>query len=67
MFDARGWPRVFLVTIVGALFCIGVALYIDSFNFVNLSEAARERAKLPAPAFVTVPLSCSFDSAGECL
>lgn len=43
-FDPLGWPRVFLVTIVGTLFCVGVALYIDSFNFAYMSEEAVRRA-----------------------
>jgi diguanylate cyclase len=41
-----GWPRVFAVTIAGTLFCIGAALYVDSFNFPHLSPEALQWAIL---------------------
>jgi diguanylate cyclase len=31
--SARGWSRVFFLTICGTLFCIGVAFLVDSYSF----------------------------------
>jgi diguanylate cyclase len=31
--SARGWIRVFLLTICGTLFCIGVSFFVDSYSF----------------------------------
>lgn len=45
-FSPRGWGRVILWTVLGALGCIAVALYIDSLNFVTLDQAGRTRAIL---------------------
>src|SRR5688572_19325972 len=33
--SATGWARVFLVTILGTLVCIGIATYVDSFTFAT--------------------------------
>ncbi|MCO6403100.1 diguanylate cyclase [Aurantimonas endophytica] len=41
-----GWARVILTTIAGTVFCVAAALFVDSFNFHNLSEAAIRRAVL---------------------
>jgi diguanylate cyclase len=45
-FSARGWGRVILWTVLGTLGCIAVALYVDSFNFMAMDEAGRNRAIL---------------------
>jgi diguanylate cyclase len=31
--SARGWNRVFLLTIFGTLFCIGISFLVDSYSF----------------------------------
>lgn len=36
-FSPTGWGRVFLWTALGALGCVAVALFVDSFNFHNLN------------------------------
>lgn len=59
LFDPAGWPRVFAVTLVGTVFCVAVALYVDSFNFVNLSEEAIRRAiavNIAVPTLLAAPL-----------
>jgi diguanylate cyclase (GGDEF)-like protein len=43
-FAPTGWARVVLTTLTGTLFCIGVALYVDSFNFPGMTEAELARA-----------------------
>lgn len=45
-FSPRGMSRVYLWTILGTAACIAAALFVDSFNFPNLSEQARLRAIL---------------------
>ena len=42
----RGWGRVILGTIAGTLACVAIALYVDSFNFLNLDTPGRNRAIL---------------------
>jgi diguanylate cyclase (GGDEF)-like protein len=42
-FSARGWARVILVTVVGTLGCVAVALYVDSFSFMTMPPAERLR------------------------
>jgi diguanylate cyclase len=32
-FSARGWNRVFLLTICGTLVCIGMSVLVDSYSF----------------------------------
>lgn len=39
-----GWGRIVLSTILGTLFCIGVALFVDSFNYETYSAEAMARA-----------------------
>jgi diguanylate cyclase (GGDEF)-like protein len=39
-FSPAGWGRVILWTALGTLGCVAVALFVDSFNFENLSPAA---------------------------
>jgi diguanylate cyclase len=54
-----GWGRVLLGTIVGTLACIAIALYVDSFNFMTLNEAARNRAIMTnvlLPTFLAAPM-----------
>lgn len=45
-FSPTGWGRVVAFTVAGTLFCVAAALFVDSFNFPNLSEAALRRAIL---------------------
>lgn len=42
----RGWGRVILMTVAGTLFCIGIAIYLDQFNFAHLNAAQIQRALL---------------------
>lgn len=50
----RGWGRVIFGTIGGTLFCIAVALYVDSFNFATLAEGNRTFAILTDIVLPTV-------------
>ena len=43
-FSARSWGRVILVTLSGTLLCVSAALFVDSFTFSQLDDAARFRA-----------------------
>ena len=45
-FSPRGWGRVWLWTGLGTLFCVAVALCVDSFSFSTFDAAALERALL---------------------
>jgi diguanylate cyclase (GGDEF)-like protein len=63
--SATGWPRVFLVTIVGALACSGIALFVDSFNFATKSPDELFNAYLVnilLPLFLAGPLLFFFSS-----
>lgn len=54
----RGWGRVILGTIAGTLACVAIALYVDSFNFLNLDTPGRNRAILTnvlLPTFLAAP------------
>ena len=31
--SARGWNRVFFLTICGTLFCIGISFFVDGYSF----------------------------------
>jgi diguanylate cyclase len=56
--SATGWGRVVVLTVAGTLFCVAAALFVDSFNFENLSEAALRRAILVntlLPTFLAGP------------
>lgn len=64
-FSAQGWGRVFLSTIVGTVLCVGVAVYVDSFNFANMDRAGLVRAILTdvlVPICLAVPLLLFFGS-----
>lgn len=53
-----GMGRVILGTILGTLACITIALFVDSFNFLTLEEASRNRAILTnilLPTFLAAP------------
>lgn len=39
-----GWGRVVAVSVAGTLICVAAALFVDSFNFSNLNQAALVRA-----------------------
>jgi len=59
----EGWGRVIVSTIVGTAGCVTVALYVDSFNFVGMSEPERLRAILTdilLPIVLAVPLLLFF-------
>jgi diguanylate cyclase len=54
-----GWGRVILGTIAGTLACIAIALFVDSFNFMTLDAAGRNRAILTnilLPTFLAAPM-----------
>lgn len=55
-FSPRGWGRVAMWTIIGTLLCVGVALYVDSFNFANLSPDELNRSVL-VDIFVPIGLA----------
>jgi diguanylate cyclase (GGDEF)-like protein len=58
-FSPRGWGRVWLWTVLGTTLCIGVVLYVDSFNFPTLDEASLTRAILVdilLPIVLAVPM-----------
>ncbi|MCY0096225.1 GGDEF domain-containing protein [Hoeflea ulvae] len=38
-YSATGWPRVVIGVIAGTMFCSGVALFVASFRFDQMSEA----------------------------
>jgi diguanylate cyclase (GGDEF)-like protein len=63
--SARGWARVFLVTVGGALGCVAVALTVDSFSFMNLPAAERVRPiliNILLPIALAMPLLFFFMS-----
>lgn len=39
-----GWTRVIAGTILITLACVGISVFVDSFNFVNLTDAAMKRS-----------------------
>lgn len=43
-FSVTGWKRVIAGTVSGTILCISAALFVDCFNFHNLSEEALHRA-----------------------
>jgi diguanylate cyclase (GGDEF)-like protein len=58
-FSGRGWGRVIAMTVVGTLFCIAVALWIDSFNWPGMQPDERERAiatDFIVPIVLAVPI-----------
>lgn len=58
-FSPRGWGRVWLWTVLGTALCVGVVLYVDSFNFPNLDGPALTRAilvDLLVPTVLAVPM-----------
>ena len=62
-FSARGWARVLLWTVIGTIFCVAMALYVDSFNFDGMSDERRGRAILIdvlLPTFLAGPLILFF-------
>lgn len=62
-FSPQGWGRVILWTVAGTLFCVAVALYVDSFNFPGLSTEALHRAILTdvlVPMVLAPPLLFFF-------
>jgi len=62
-FSPEGWGRVILSTFAGTTLCVVAALYVDSFNFPGMDEAARTRAILTdvfLPIVLAVPLLLFF-------
>lgn len=55
-FSPRGWGRVILWTVFGTIACVVVALYVDSFNFENLTGPELTRAIL-VDVFVPIGLA----------
>ena len=56
---ATSWTRVFGGTAAGIVFCVAVALFVDSFNFAYMSDEARLRAivtDLLLPTLLAGPL-----------
>jgi diguanylate cyclase len=63
--SAESWGRVIVSTVAGTALCVAVALYVDSFNFAGMDEAARLRAILTdvlVPTVLAVPLILFFTS-----
>ncbi|MEQ1769738.1 MAG: GGDEF domain-containing protein [Devosia sp.] len=61
----QSWGRVALTTIAGTIVCIIAALYVDSFNFRLLDEAALGRAILTdilLPLLLAAPLLLFFSN-----
>lgn len=59
----EGWGRVIVSTVLGTAGCVAVALYVDSFNFMGMSEGERWRAILTdilLPIVLAVPLLLFF-------
>src|SRR3569832_902707 len=59
----ESWGRVILSTVVGTAVCVAVAVYVDSFNFAAMDQAARLRAILTdilLPTVLAVPLLLFF-------
>jgi diguanylate cyclase len=61
----ESWGRVIVSTVAGTVVCVGTALYVDSFNFAYMSEAARLRSIITdvfLPIVLAVPLLLFFTS-----
>ena len=61
----ESWGRVILSTALGTAVCVAVAVYVDSFNFDTMNDAARLRAILTdvlLPIVLAVPLLLFFTS-----
>lgn len=58
-FSPSGWGRVWLWTVLGTIFCVTVALYVDSFNFPTMTDEQLTRAILvnvSLPALLAGPM-----------
>ncbi|MEO8758205.1 MAG: GGDEF domain-containing protein [Devosia sp.] len=63
--SAEGWGRVILSTALGTTICVIAAVYVDSYNFGVMDEAARLKAILTdvlLPVVLAVPLLLFFTS-----
>ena len=63
--SAQSWGRVIVTTVLGTVLCVAASLYVDSFNFYRLDEAARLRAiivDILLPTILAVPLLLFFTS-----
>jgi len=61
----ESWGRVILSTVAGTVGCVLVAVYVDSFNFMEMNQAERLRAILTdvlLPVVLAVPLLLFFTS-----
>lgn len=43
-FSPTGWTRVVVGTVLITLVCVGISVFVDSFNFVNLTDEAIRRS-----------------------
>ncbi|WP_404400613.1 GGDEF domain-containing protein [Pelagibacterium halotolerans] len=57
-FSKRGWARVWVLTVLGTLLCIGVAFAVDSYSFSTGTWVLRESAinNLVIPLILAPPL-----------
>src|SRR5204862_4233943 len=61
--SAQSWGRVIVTTIVGTVFCIVIALAVDSFNLSTMEADARMRSiaiDIFLPILLAVPLLLFF-------
>ena len=59
----ESWGRVIVSTAIGTAICVAVAVYVDSFNFVNMDQAGQVRALLSdvaLPIVLAVPMFLFF-------
>jgi diguanylate cyclase (GGDEF)-like protein len=59
----ESWGRVILSTTLGTAICVAAAVYVDSFNFAAMDQAAKLRAILTdvmLPVVLAVPLLLFF-------
>jgi len=62
-FSATGRTRVLVGTVLSTAFCVAAALFVDSFNFHLLSDAARLRSittDIALPIVLATPLTYFF-------
>lgn len=62
-FSPRGWGRVLWWTVLGTLFCVAVAIYVDSFNFPGMTPDRLTHALLVntlVPTGLAVPMLLFF-------
>ena len=55
-FSPRGQSRVYLLTVLGSLLCVGVAYFLDSFNFATGQWITGNINNLFIPLILAVPM-----------